>query len=280
MGRKIILLAAVISLFLTAGCVTKGTYVKKVDEMSAIQAKQQAENDSLKSELASLQKKSDDLSTQNIAIQDQLNKTTAEKDQLVTDRKKLEKILNSKSLTKTVYEMRQENARLKADIDDLKKSKETEVQSVKKTYEDLVGQMKGEIAQGEVTITQLKGKLTLNVVNEILFESGQAEVKSQGLKVLQKVVDILKNVHDKNIKIEGHTDNVPITGALAKVYPTNWELSAARAINVTKYLQKQGIDPDNLSCVAYGEYKPIADNSTSDGRAKNRRIAIILQPKD
>lgn len=273
MVRKIILLAVVIPLFLTAGCVTKSTYTKKVDEMTTIQAKQQTENDSLKSELAILQKKSDELSAQ-------LNKTSMEKDQLMTDRKELEKILNSKSLTKTVYEMRQENAKLKVDIDELKKSKETEVQSVKKTYEDLVGQMKGEIAQGEVTITQLKGKLTLNVVNEILFESGQADVKAQGLKVLQKVVDILKNIHDKNIRIEGHTDNVPITGTLAKIYPTNWELSAARAINVTKYLQKQGLSAENLSCVAYGEYKPIADNSTSEGRSKNRRIAIILQPKD
>ncbi|MGD0275615.1 MAG: OmpA family protein [Syntrophales bacterium] len=280
MYRKIILLSTVIPLFLKAGCVTKGTCVKKVDEMSTIQAKQQAENDNLKNELATLQKKSYDLSAQNTTIQDQLNKTNMEKDQLVNDRSELEEILNSKSLTKTVYEMRQENTRLKTDIAELRKSKETEVQSVKKTYEDLVGQMKGEIAQGEITITQLKGKLILNVVNEILFESEQAEVKAQELKVLQKVVDILKNIHDKNIKIEGHTDNVPITGALAKVYPTNLEFSTARAINVTKYLQKQGIGAENLSCVAYGEYKPIADNSTSEGWAKNRRIAIILQPKD
>ena len=94
------------------------------------------------------------------------------------------------------------------------------------------------------------------------------------------MADILKNVDDKNIRIEGHTDNVKIIGRLALVYPTNWELSAARAINVSRYLQEKGIAPAVLSATAFGEYQPVADNATAEGRAKNRRIAIILQPKD
>ena len=159
-----------------------------------------------------------------------------------------------------------------------KKSQEVEAQS--KTYQDLLQEMKAEIAQGEITITELKGKLTVDVVDKILFASGQAKVKKEGLAVLKRVVDILKTVEDKNIRIEGHTDNVPITSRLAKFYPTNWELSAARAINVTRYLQEQGIDPVILSATAYGEYQPVADNETPEGRAKNRRIAIILTPRD
>ncbi|MGD0280281.1 MAG: OmpA family protein, partial [Smithella sp.] len=148
------------------------------------------------------------------------------------------------------------------------------------TYKNLLQEMKGEIAQGQITITELKGKLTMDVVDKILFDSGEASVKKEGLDVLKRVVDILKNVKDKNIRIEGHTDNVPIAGKLAKVYPTNWELSAARAINVAKYLQQQGIDPKILSSTAFSEYQPLADNDTPEGRAKNRRIAIILLPKD
>ena len=140
--------------------------------------------------------------------------------------------------------------------------------------------MKAEIAKGEITITELKGKLTMDVVDKILFASGEAKVKKEGLEVLKRVVDILKNVKDKNIRIEGHTDNVQITSHLAKIYPTNWELSAARALNVTKYLQEQGIDPKIISATAFGEYQPLADNDTPEGRAKNRRIAIILLPKD
>jgi len=140
--------------------------------------------------------------------------------------------------------------------------------------------MKGEISKGQITITELKGKLTMDVVDKILFASGESAVKKEGLDVLQRVVEILKTVKDKNIRIEGHTDNVKITTKLAKVYPTNWELSAARAINVSKYLQQQGIDPKILSATAFGEYQPLADNSTAEGRAKNRRIAIILLPKE
>jgi chemotaxis protein MotB len=140
--------------------------------------------------------------------------------------------------------------------------------------------MKGEIAKGQITITELKGKLTMDVVDKILFDSGEAVVKEEGLAVLKRVVDILKNVKDKNIRVEGHTDNVKIIGRLAKTYATNWDLSYARAINVTKYLQQEGIDPKVLSATAFGEYQPIADNSTPEGRAKNRRIAIILLPKE
>ena len=104
--------------------------------------------------------------------------------------------------------------------------------------------------------------------------------KPEGLAVLQRVIEILKGVRDKAIRIEGHTDNVKIGGSLTRKYPTNWELSAASALPVTRYLEKQGIDPTLLAAVAYGEYKPLADNGTAEGRAKNRRIAIILQPKD
>ena len=140
--------------------------------------------------------------------------------------------------------------------------------------------MKTEISQGQVTISELKGKLTVNLVEAILFDSGRAEVKPGGLVVLGKVIEILRTVTDKAVRIEGHTDNVPITGALAQRYPSNWELSAARAITVARYLQKQAIDPAGLSATGFGEYKPVADNSTVEGRAKNRRIEIVLVPKD
>jgi chemotaxis protein MotB len=138
--------------------------------------------------------------------------------------------------------------------------------------------MKGEIEQGQIAITELQGKLTVDVLDKILFDSGHAEIKPEGLAVLKRVVEILMTVTDRVIRIEGHTDNIPIAGALAKRYPTNWELSAARALNVTRYLEKEGIDPSILSAAAFGEYQPVAENDTPGGRAKNRRIAIILLP--
>jgi chemotaxis protein MotB len=162
----------------------------------------------------------------------------------------------------------------------MKKNREEEVRTVSKTYENLLDEMKEEIQQGQIAITELKGKLTVDVVDKILFDSGKAEIKKEGMEVLKRVVQALRNVEDKTIRVEGHTDNVPIAGALAKRYPTNWELSAARAINVTRYLENQGIDPALLSAAAFGEHQPVADNETPEGRAKNRRIAIILQPME
>jgi chemotaxis protein MotB len=267
------------------GCVTQGTYQKKEDEANALNGK-----------LQTLQQQYNDLTAENGTLKSKLDKLQAEADGLAKDKAKLqadkqelEKVLSSKSdaLSKNITDLRQkisdleaENARLKQDIATLQKAKEEAVQKTSKTYEDLLDKMKQEISQGQVTISELKGKLTVNMVDAVLFDSGKAEVKPEGLLVLQKVVDILKGVKDKAIRIEGHTDNVQIVGALAKKYPTNWELSAARAINVARFLQQQGIDPTSLGAVAYGEYKPVADNATDEGKAKNRRIEIILVPKE
>ena len=214
---------------------------------------------------------------------------TGQRDKAVADKEELDRILQSKSdsLSQSIFELRRkvadldaENTKLKAENASLAKAREEQVQKVSSTYESLLEKMKSEISQGQVTISELKGKLTVNMVDSILFDSGKAEVKKGGLEILGKVVSILKDVSDKSIRIEGHTDNVQISRALAQRYPTNWELSAARAINVTRFLQDQGIDPANLSAVAYGEWKPVATNDTAEGKAKNRRIEIILVPKE
>ncbi|NNG47908.1 MAG: OmpA family protein, partial [Deltaproteobacteria bacterium] len=193
----------------------------------------------------------------------------------------------SDSLSQTVVELRgriavleTENRKLRQDTIALKKTQKEKVRKVSTTYEDLLEKMKKEISEGQVTISELKGKLTVNMVDAILFDTGKAEVKQDGLEVLKKVISILKGETEKAIRIEGHTDDVPISGTLAKRFPTNWELSAARAINVTRFLQEQGIAPEVLSAVAYGEYKPISDNETQEGRAMNRRIEIILIPRE
>ncbi len=100
-----------------------------------------------------------------------------------------------------------------------------------------------------------------------------------GKKVLDKVVAILKEVKDKRIQIEGHTDNAKIMGSLKKKFPTNWELSTARATEVARYIQEAGgIDPKLLSATGYSEYQPVAANNTEEGKHKNRRIEIVLLP--
>lgn len=262
-----------------SGClVAESTYLKKVEEADVVSK-----------ELAGLQQTHKKLLLENAALKSRLNRLTEDAAVLAADKKQLEGILRAKSdtLLKNISELRQqvaelkaENDRLNGDVSELQRVKEEKVKEVSVTYEQLLANMKNEIAQGQVTISELKGKLTVNLEAAILFDSGRADVRPEGLVILNKLVETLKNVSDKSIRIEGHTDMVQITRALSRTFPTNWELSAARAINVTKFLQQQGVDPRNLSAAAFAEHKPVADNGTKEGRAKNRRIEITLVAKD
>jgi chemotaxis protein MotB len=258
MRKERMLLAAIAVLAIAmGGCSVLGsTYQKKVNEA-----------DSLAKELSTLQGKHSELAAENSELKARVESLSGELK------------AKSDSSAKTIAALESENARLKTDIAALQKSREESLKA-SKTYEDLLQKMKGEIDKGQMTISELKGKLTVNMVDAILFDSGKAEVKAEGQAILEKIVSIVKDVKDKSIRVEGHTDNVPIIGMLAKKYPTNWELSAARAINVARTLQEQGIDPANLSTAAYGEYKPVAGNETPEGKAKNRRIEIVLVPKE
>ena len=196
--------------------------------------------------------------------------------------------LNVETLQKDVNDFQRQNVALQKEIEalqskakDLERQKEEEVLAMKGTYENLLENMKSEIEKGKITITQLRGKLKVNMLDEILFDSGETTINPQGIEVLKRVGSILLNVKDKAINIEGHTDNVPIGAELSKKYPTNWELSVARAANVARYLQeKSSINPILLSATGFGEYRPVATNETEEGRAKNRRIEIVLIPRE
>jgi len=245
----------------TAACVSKSEYTKAVQSAEVRYNALEAQNARLKSDLADSGKRNDDLEHTLTLKSGELGKTIAE-------------------LRQRVGALESDNTRLTQELADSQKAREEKVREVSSTYEQLMAKMKGEIDKGQVTISELKGKLTLNMVEAILFDSGKAEVKPEGLVVLGKVIEVLKPVTGKSIRIEGHSDDQPIVGALTQRYPTNWELSAARAINIARYLQKQGVDPANLSSAAFGEFKPVADNATPEGRAKNRRIEIVLVPKE
>ena len=237
----------------------------------------------LKSEKDALEKEIRELRVKVLTLEGEMAR-------LQQDNTNLEEILKAKSdtMSQQIAELRkqnkdltQENESLRAKTQALEVEKTEEILGVKTMYEDLVQDMESEIKKGKVTITQLKGKLKVNMVDEILFDSGRATVKPKGVKVLERVGKVLLNAKDQAIRIEGHTDNVPIGAELAKMYPTNWELSVARATAVTRYLQEEiGVDPRLISATGYGPYQPIASNETEQGRTKNRRIEIVLVPKE
>ena len=171
--------------------------------------------------------------------------------------------------------------RLKVKAGEISTEKELELQKVKGAYENLLMEMKQEIERGDIKITQAVDRLSVNLVEKILFDSGEAELKIAGLKIIKRVGDILKGVADKQIRVEGHTDNVKIGARIKMKYPSNWELSTARATTVVRYLQdKVGISPAHLSAAGFAENKPVASNETQEGKAQNRRIEIVLLPLD
>jgi chemotaxis protein MotB len=158
-------------------------------------------------------------------------------------------------------------------------ARKARVAKMANTYNQLVTSLEGEIQRGEVTISELKNRLTVNLVQQILFPSGSADLSTAGEKVIAQVGDILKSVDDKDIRVEGHSDNLKIRATLQEKFPSNWELSAARAANVVRFLQNNvGIPGEKLAIGAYSSYRPLADNATAEGRAQNRRIQIVLVP--
>lgn len=156
----------------------------------------------------------------------------------------------------------QENQRLSQSYDSLKKSLETE------------------IADRDLKLRQAQSRVVVTILDHVLFDSGQATLKPTGMKVLDQLSTALGKISDKEIHVEGHTDNRPIRGPLAKRYPTNWELSSARATTVVRYLIEQtGLPAASLSAVGLADTKPVATNDTEASRGENRRIEILLYPK-
>ncbi len=235
----------VVALLLFAGCVSQGTYDIKAKEAQTLTGqveKLQAETASLKAEVNTLK--------------DDQSKGLLERD----------------ALRARVNDLTQ-------NVNELKAEKAEQLEKATQTADELRKKLEKEIQEGKVQITEMKNRLTMTMVDKIIFPSGSAEISKEGKQVLDKVVSILKDVKDKRIQIEGHTDNVKIVSSIKKRFPTNWELSTARATEVVRYLQETGgIDPVLLSATGYSQYQPVAPNDTDEGKHKNRRIEIVLLP--
>jgi len=158
-------------------------------------------------------------------------------------------------------------------------AKEDEIQKLQGTYQELEAKMKEEIAKGDVRLSQSGGRIKVDLVDKILFDVGDASVTGRGAEVLSRVGTVLAAVENKKIQVSGHTDDLPISDRLRDRYPSNWELAAARASNVVRFLEEKGIVPGRrLVVAAYGPWEPISSNRTAAGRARNRRIEIVLTP--
>lgn len=152
-----------------------------------------------------------------------------------------------------------------------------EKEAVTKTQASLEDEMRKALESKEVTISELKGRLTVNILDRILFDSGEADLKPEGQKILSQIAAVLSSHTNRQIHVIGHTDDVPIR----RKFASNWELSTARATAAVRFLQERaGVDARRLGAVGYGEFHPAAPNTTAEGRAKNRRIEVVILPEE
>jgi chemotaxis protein MotB len=228
--------------------------------------------------------------------QNKLNNQTVELKNAKSERDSLQKTAedlrrslkaDTEALSKQVAALTAQKQNLDKQLAELRKNIDTQLaaeaadkERMKSTYEQLLASLDKEVGQKTIEIQQYKDALTINIMDKVFFDSGKADIKPEGIDVLRRVGTILKGVPEKNIRIEGHTDDIPIGQKIAEKYPTNWELGAARAANVAEFLRKEvGVDPKRMAVVSYSMYRPIVPHTTKENRAKNRRIEIVVIDK-
>ena len=204
-----------------------------------------------------LRQEKGDLQEQLSSAQNQLTRSEQQNDYLA---KRLE--YASKHLRRIRFKIRSEEERSQGLSDAL-----SEIQ--RKLSED--------VAQLQTEITSLKtGMSGIRLGTDILFASGSAELTAEGENALRIFNQELENYRDAIISVEGHTDNKPIKSTIADKYPTNWELSAARAASAVRYLVELGVPAERIRAIGHGESNPANSNDTEQGRSKNRRIELVV----
>jgi chemotaxis protein MotB len=255
-----LLLGLALLVVASAGCVTRGTHQQVVDE-----------RDQLAQDKVELEEQVRRLSASNESLGAERVRLIEEMDGLLQARTTLEADIRKLKRTEAILSkrLREREAKLSSTSDELR--------SLRGTYQGLVDDLQAEVAAGQIEIEQLRDGVRLNLTQDVLFASGSAELNASGLAVVRKVASRVKGV-PHSVEVQGHTDPIPIRQSAESRYPTNWELAAARASQVVRLLEQDGVEPHRLSAVSFGPYRPVASNETPEGRAKNRRIEIRVEP--
>jgi chemotaxis protein MotB len=240
-------------LLLSAGCVSSGKYKSLEKERNDLSGR----NKALQGEVETANQKNDTLTQQNAALEQQKSGLESDRASLSDRLSKLEE--QGKSLGVQLQQNEQDATQQKS------------------TYDGLVASLKKELAAGQIQVEQMRDGISVNVAQEILFASGSASLDKNGVEVLQRVAEQLKQTNYQ-IVVTGHTDNKPIGAGLVKQYPTNWELAGARAASVVRLFAQTGLPASRLVAISLADTHPVSPNDTTEGRAKNRRIEIRMRP--
>ncbi len=223
----------------------------------------------------------------------QLEQVRTEREDLAAQKDQLSRDLER--LRAEQQQLEETNRRLSADIDalsrreqqlrvDLEKHKsvvqlqEKVIHLLDDTQQSIQSSLKEQMQTGSVEIVEMHNEFKVVLLDKILYEPGSLEIHEKGKQLLAALADTVRDKRDQQLIVAGHTDSVPISETLRSKFPSNWELSAARAAAVVRYLQYQcDLDPKRISLRAYSHYRPSASNQTEKGRRLNRRIEIIVR---
>ena len=219
---------------------------------------------------------------------DMLQNTTIEREKLALELDKKERLLMEKEIElqnkeQAIQDKQKNISNLQSGLEEREKRVQ-ELESMINRKDSIVNALKNKVSEAllgfnkdELTVEMRDGKVYVSLAEQLLFKSGSTDVDPKGKDALGKLADVLKKNPDIEVLIEGHTDNVPISGSARM--KDNWDLSVLRATSIIRILQDRGVDPNRLMPCGRGEIKPVAANTTAEGRAKNRRTEIILSPK-
>ncbi len=289
-------IAAILPVMLLSACVSSGKFEAAVAEKDELQASLYNAQDEIARNQLQLKESEQEIARIQAEIkqkeqdleQSRLNNAMAE-DELTRNWAKIKKTEQELAQTKQqVDTAHRELADLEAKQHTMQqgfqdsmaqlaalKSIEAETQRRNEIYAEFIDRLKDMIDGGQLTVSIEQGRIVINLPNNILFESGSATLNSEGSKALSQLAAVLSQFNDRRFQVEGHTDNKSINTAR---FPSNWELSTARALSVVHLLTSKNVLPENISAAGYGEFRPRADNETEEGRQLNRRIEIIMQP--
>lgn len=266
------LLLLLVGSFVATSCVTKGTHETalsqlalteaRVDTLQAEMQREEARRDSvevvLRGRIATLEAELAELEERRAQAEGRFQEAREEV-------YRLETLLRERGAEYQVLQRRLEALR----------AMEQEVRERNAIYEEVIAGFRSLVDAGQLSVSIQRGRLVINLPQDILFASGSATLGREGQDVITQVGEVLAEFPDRRFQVEGHTDDVPIA---TERFPSNWELSSARALAVVKLLSREGVSPENLSGAGFGEYQPVASNDDAEGRRRNRRIEIVMLP--
>jgi chemotaxis protein MotB len=267
----------------SAGCVKKSTHQAALTDLARVRVDREELRAQMEAQLEACEARTREeanaraaseasLNSQLDALQNELDRTERRRDQ--AEARFEEARAEVHRLELVLSERGGEYRRLEQRLQALS-AIEREVRQRNQIYEEVIGRFESLIDAGRLTVSIVRGRMVIQMPQDILFESGSATIGTEGRRTIAEVADVLADLEGRSFQVEGHTDDVPIATAR---FPSNWELSTGRALSVVRLLVDRGVPPAALSGAGYGEFQPVAENASAEGRRRNRRIEIVMLP--